>query len=201
MDSNVYFRAWLTDDKRSKVLSPLVDPLNLAKHPIWVLGIVSIAGFYIVAPTQLFNIKRRGRFFKARLCPCDLKHANMTFVCCFPSNTFFCQQLQKDKERRKENSAEKRARPIVPARGDQERKAFALMRPFLQWRHCLSCSASLSKLVLHNLQLYLIWLVHGIISFTFFLLKCMGVQGKVQFDSLCTVDESPTTSIKINFSM
>ena len=131
-----------------KCYRPHIDPLLLAKHPISVLGIVSVAGFYIVAPTQLF--KRRRRFFKARLCPCALKHANMTFVCCFPSDNFFCQQLKKIKKRRKENSAEKRARPIVPGRGDQERKAFALMRPFLQWRHCLSCSASLSKLVFYT---------------------------------------------------
>ena len=88
-----------------KCYRPHIDPLLLAKHPISVLGIVSVAGFYIVAPTQLF--KRRRRFFKARLCPCALKHANMTFVCCFPSDTFFCQQLKNIKKEGKRTPRKK----------------------------------------------------------------------------------------------
>ena len=47
-------------------------------------------------------------------------------------------------ERRKR----RRGVEIVPGWGDSERKAFALMRPFLQWRQCPSCPAPLLTLLL-----------------------------------------------------
>ena len=54
-----------------------------------------------------FQHQKAGRFFKSRLCPCDLKHANMTFVCCFPSDTFFCQQLKNIKKEGKRTPRKK----------------------------------------------------------------------------------------------
>ena len=102
----------------------------------------NMASRMILASQQLFEYY--GNSFKSSPNPCELEHVNPTFIWClviyFPSwwskeeykRLVVLELWWKKKE---DSSGEVRG---VPGWGDSERKAFALMRPFLQWRSGLS---------------------------------------------------------------